>query len=179
MATWTLDPAHSIIGFVARHMVVTTVRGSFGTFDGRIDFDPANPSAGSVNVSIDAASINTSSADRDNHLRSPDFLDVATYPTITFRSTRVDVSGSRGTVYGDLTIRGVTREVAIQAEYLGQLKDPSGDEKVAFNGSVRINREDWGLTWNVALEAGGWLVSKEIIIELEVQAVRVSEPVTS
>lgn len=173
MTTWLIDPAHSQVSFSARHMMVTTVRGSFKSLSGTIEFDPANPAAAQVEVTIEAASIDTGVADRDNHLRSPDFLDVASFPTITFKSTRVEPQGSdRARIYGDLTIRGVTREVVIEAELLGQGKDPfTGSTKAGFAGRTTINREDWGLTWNVALEAGGVLVSKEIKIELDVQAV--------
>jgi len=173
MTTWLIDAAHSQVSFSARHMMVTTVRGSFKSLSGTIEFDPANPAAAQVEVAIEAASIDTGVVDRDNHLRSPDFLDVASFPTITFKSTRVEPQGSdRARIYGDLTIRGVTREVVIEAELLGQGKDPfTGSTKVGFAGRTTINREDWGLTWNIALEAGGVLVSKEIRIELDVQAV--------
>ncbi|MFQ3567255.1 MAG: YceI family protein [Aggregatilineales bacterium] len=173
MTTWLIDPAHSQVSFSARHMMVTTVRGSFKSLSGTIEFDPANPAAAQVDVTIEAASIDTGVADRDNHLRSPDFLDTASFPTITFKSTRVEPQGSdRARIYGDLTIRGVTREVVIEAELLGQGKDPfTGSTKAGFAGRTTINREDWGLTWNIALEAGGVLVSKEIKIELDVQAV--------
>lgn len=172
MATWNIDPTHTAAEFSVKHMMVTTVRGKFNNLSGIVEFDPANPAAGRVEVEIDAASIDTGVSDRDNHLRSADFFDVANYPKITFRSKKVEVTGeNRGRITGDLTIRGTTRPVTIDAEFLGLLKDPWGNDKVAFSGAARINREDFGLTWNVALETGGWLVGKDIKISLEVQAV--------
>jgi polyisoprenoid-binding protein YceI len=178
MAKWVLDPTHSAVNFSARHMMVTTVRGSFKLFSATIDFDPANPQAGKVEAEIDASSIETGVADRDNHLRSPDFLDVATYPKLTFVSKHVDIKGDNsGVITGDLTIRGVTREVRLETEFLGQFQDPFGNQKAAFTASTKINREDWGLVWNVALEAGGVLVSKDVKIEIELQAV--PAPVTA
>jgi polyisoprenoid-binding protein YceI len=180
MAKWAIEPAHSTIGFVARHMMVTKVRGVFKKVDLVADFDPANPAQGSVSVEIDVNSIDTGVADRDNHLRSPDFFDVANYPVMTFRSTSGSVrSGSSGTITGDLTIRGITRPVTLDVDFLGEITDPFGNQKVAFTASTKINREDWGLTWNVAIEAGGWLVSKDISIEIEAQLVRVQETVTA
>ncbi|MGQ9908190.1 MAG: YceI family protein [Candidatus Flexifilum sp.] len=177
MATWTFDPTHSAANFSTRHMMITTVRGSFSRLSGTIEYDPANPAAASVSAEIDAASINTGVADRDNHLKSPDFLDVANHPTIAFRSTRIELTGeTTAKIHGDLTIRGVTRPVVLEAELLGMGVDPFAKvEKAGFSARTRINREDWGLTWNMALEAGGWLVGKEIAIELEVEAVKVGE----
>lgn len=176
MATWTLEPNHSVAAFSGRHMMVTTVRGTLGTVNGTIEFDPANPSAARVEASIDTAGLNSGVADRDNHLRSPDFLDVANYPTVDFKSTRVEVTGENtAKVHGDLTIRGVTKPIVIDAEFLGQGVSPFGDTRAGFAGTTKINREDWGLTWNMALEAGGMLVSKDIKIELDVQAVLVTE----
>ncbi|MBZ0306426.1 MAG: YceI family protein, partial [Anaerolineae bacterium] len=154
--TWKIDPTHSAANFSVKHMMVTTVRGHFNEIDGTIDFDEANPAASQVNVEIKVASIDTGVADRDNHLRSADFFDVANFPKITFRSTKVEVTGkNEGRITGDLTIRGVTRPVVIETEFLGSLKDPWGNDKVAFSGETKINREDFGLTWNVALETGG------------------------
>jgi polyisoprenoid-binding protein YceI len=180
MATWNIDPTHTTAGFAARHMMVTTVRGKFDKVSGVIDFDPANPTAASVNVTMDAASINTGVTDRDNHLRSGDFLDVATYPEVTFKSTSVKPTGENtAEVTGDLTIRGVTRPVVLKTEFLGTGKSPFGTTIAAFEASTSINREDFGLTWNVALEAGGVLVSKEIKLEIAAQAVLVTETVTA
>lgn len=170
--TWTLDPAHTVIGFSVKHLMAAKVRGSFKAFDGSIEMGET-PEESSVTVSIDAASIDTGVEDRDNHLRSPDFLEVEQHPTITFRSTKVErVEGERYRMEGELTIRGVTKPVTLDVTYLGMMADPWGNEKAMFNATTRIDREDWGLTWNQALEAGGWLVGKQIDIELEVQAQR-------
>jgi polyisoprenoid-binding protein YceI len=176
MAQWTLDPAHSVVSFVARHMMVTKVRGTFSGVKSTVWFDPAQPTAGRVETEIDVNTVDTGSDQRDGHLRSPDFFDVANFPAMTFVSTGVEVTGENSAVItGDLTIRGVTRPVKLETSYLGIVKDPWGNQKLAFEASTRINREDWGLTWNVGLEAGGWLVSKEITIELETQYAVVSE----
>lgn len=178
MALWNLDPTHSSAEFSAKHMMVTTVRGKFDTLSGTLEFDPANPTASSVNVEIDAASISTGVNDRDGHLRSADFLDVENYPKVTFKSTKIEVTGENtGRITGDLTIRNVTRPVVIETEFLGEVKDPWGNTKVAFAGETKINREDFGLVWNVALETGGVLVGKEIKIFLEAQALPVKEEV--
>ncbi|GAB4550235.1 MAG: YceI family protein [Anaerolineae bacterium] len=180
MAKWNFDVAHSGASFSARHMMLTTVRGAINISAGVLDFDPANPTNGSVEVTLDATSLNTGVEARDGHLKSPDFLDVANFPTITFKSTKVEMTGENtANITGDLTIRGNTRPVVIKAEYLGAGKDAYGKEKVGFIGSTRINREDWGLTWNVLLETGGVLVGKEITIELDVQAEKVVESVAA
>ncbi|MBL1133987.1 MAG: polyisoprenoid-binding protein [Chloroflexi bacterium] len=180
MAKWNIDPAHTGINFSVRHMMVTTVRGSFQNFNGTIEFDPANPTAGSVEVTIDANSINTGASDRDNHLRSADFFDVANHPNITFKSTKVEVKGDNtGKIYGDLTIHGVTRPVVLDTEFLGENTNPWGAKVIGFNATTKINREDFGLTWNVALETGGVLVGKEIKIELDVEAALVVESVAA
>ena len=180
MATWTLDPAHTSAEFAARHMMVSTVRGRFKTISGTLDFDPENPEASSVEATIQAADLETGVEDRDNHLRSADFLDVDTYPEITFKSTKVDVTGENsGKITGDLTIRGTTREVTLDVEYFGQGQDPYGRTIAGFAASSKINREDFGLTWNVALETGGWLVGKDIKVELNVEAVRETEDETA
>ncbi len=180
MATWNFDKTHTNISFSTRHMMVTTVRGNFAGFDGTLEFDPANLAASSVDVTIDAASINTNVADRDNHLKSPDFFDVATYPTITFKSTGVQLTGEKtGKITGDLTIRDVTKSVVLDAEFLGTGTNPWGAQVAGFTASTKINREDFGLTWNVGLEAGGVLVSKDIKIELDVEAVLAQQPEAS
>jgi polyisoprenoid-binding protein YceI len=181
MAHWNLDPAHSSAEFSAKHMMITTVRGRLAVVGGVIDFDPANPAAASVEATLDAASINSGVGDRDGHLKSPDFLDVATYPTITFKSTRVEpTGGDKARIHGDLTVRGTTRPVVLEAEFLGAGKNPFDQtERAGFIASTAINREDWGLTWNVALEAGGILVGKEIRISLDVQAIKVTKAVTA
>lgn len=174
MALWTLDSTHSNANFSVRHMMVTTVRGQFKSgVTGTIDFDPANIAAAKVDATIQAGSIETGVADRDAHLSSPDFLDAANFPVITFKSTKVSPTGaSTADITGDLTIRGVTREVVIKAEFIGVSKSVfDGKDRAGFEGSTVINREDFGLTWNVALEAGGVLVGKDLKISLDVEAV--------
>lgn len=172
MATWHLDAAHSSANFAVRHMMITTVRGSFNIKDGKIIFDPANPAAASVEATLNVASVNTGVPDRDNHLRSADFFDAANYPTITFKSTAVKPTGENtAEIAGDLTIRGTTRPVVLKAEFLGQGKGIDGKTRAGFTASTKINREDWGLTWNMVLEAGGLLVGKDVTIELDVEAV--------
>jgi polyisoprenoid-binding protein YceI len=173
MAKWNLDPTHSSAEFSARHMMVTTVRGSIKNATGWIEFDQANPAGGAVEVNLPAAEIFSGLADRDNHLKSPDFLDVANYPHITFKSTQVEVTGeNEGKITGHLTIRDVTKPVTLDVEFLGQEKDPwSGGARIGFTGSTKINREDFGLTWNVALESGGFLVGKEIKITVDAEAI--------
>lgn len=176
MAVWNFDKTHSSANFSVRHMMVTTVRGSFSDMNGVLNFDPANPAAASVEATIQAASISTGVADRDNHLRSADFFDVEKFPTLTFKSTGVKLNDSNsGVVTGDLTIKDVTRPVTLEVEYLGEQPSPFGDRRVGFSASTKINREDFGLTWNVALETGGVLVSKDIKIELDLQAVLAAE----
>ncbi|MAS37133.1 MAG: polyisoprenoid-binding protein [Anaerolineaceae bacterium] len=179
MAQWQLDPTHSSADFAARHMMISTVRGGFRNVTGTIDFDPENPEAASVEASIEVASMtSTGVADRDNHLKSPDFLDAEKYPMITFKSTRVEKTGDKtAKVYGDLTIRDVTRPAVIDAELLGIVNSPFGQKVAGFHGTTTINREDFGLTWNVAVEGGGVLVGKEIKIALDVEAVPVAEEV--
>ena len=176
MAQWNIDPTHTSAEFSVRHMMITNVRGKFETVSGVVNFDAANPAAASIDVTIDVSSINTGVADRDAHLRGADFFDVEKFPNITFKSTNVQVnSDNSAKVTGDLTIRDVTRSVVIEGEYLGQHKTPFGTTITGFNGTTQINREDFGLTWNVALETGGVLVGKDIKIALEVEAVLATE----
>jgi len=178
MAKWNLDPTHTSAEFAAKHMMITTVRGGFKNVTGTIDFDPEQPEKASVEAVIQTAEItSTGVQQRDDHLKSPDFLDIANYPTITFKSTKVEPSSdrTRAKVTGDLTIRDVTRPVTLDVEYLGQVKSPFGDTRAGFTASTRINREDFGLTWNMALEAGGWLVGKDVTINLEAEAILVTE----
>ena len=170
--TWSIDPGHTTIGFTGKHMMFTTVRGRFRDVQGTIVLDEANPAASSVEVQIDAASVDSGVEQRDGHLKSPDFLHVEEHPQITFRSTSVEPQGAtRARVTGDLTIRGTTRPVVLDATLTGRGKNPWGKQVVGFEAATRINRKDFGLTWNVALETGGLLVSDELKIELEVQAV--------
>ena len=169
--TWTLDPAHSAVTFSAKHMMVTTVRGTMQIRDVDLDFDPDRLESSSVRVTLDAASIDTGQEGRDQHLRLADFLDVEQHPTIDFASTRIERAGDEYRIHGDLTIRGATRPVVLRAEYAGIVPNLQGGRRAAFSARTTINREDFGLTWNVALEQGGWLVSKEIRIEIDLAAV--------
>ena len=174
--SWKIDPAHSEINFSVRHMMISNVRGSFEKFDGSVDSDEANPANSSAYVEIDVASINTKDEKRDAHLRSPDFFDVEHYPTITFKSTRIDVESSdHGKIYGDLTIRGVTRQVVLDTEYAGTAKSPWGTTSAGFTAATTINRKDFGLEWNVALETGGMLVGDVIKIQIELEIVKQPE----
>lgn len=170
---WQIDPSHSEIQFSVRHMMISTVRGRFKKFSGTVDADEQNPTAARVQVQIDAASIDTGDDKRDAHLRSPDFLNVEKYPYITFKSTRVErLDATHGKLTGDLTIRDVTKPVVLDVEYAGMAKSPWGTISAGFSAHTRINRKDWGLNWNVALETGGWLVSDEISVDIEVELVK-------
>lgn len=176
---WTIDQAHTQVGFAVKHMMFTTVRGKFAEVEGRIRMDPGGSGPSSVEVEIGAASIDTGVADRDEHLRSPDFLDVDNHPTLTFVSRRVEgdpsESGSTFRVVGDLTIRGTTREVVLDARFEGTGEDPWGGTRAGFSADTVIDRRDFGLTWNQALETGGVLVGHDVKIHLEVQAVVAEE----
>jgi polyisoprenoid-binding protein YceI len=167
---WAIDPGHAEVAFVGRHFMMTKVRGRFTEVRGTIRLAD-RPVDSVVDVTIGTASVHSGAQDRDDHLRSPDFFDVERFPEATFRSTSVDQSGRRASVTGDLTIVGVTRPVVLDVEFQGALADLSGDKRAVFSASTEINREDWGLTWNMALEAGGVLVSKKIRIEIEVETV--------
>ena len=169
---YTLDVSHSRLGFVARHAMVTKVRGQFGAFTGTARIDEANPAASKVDLSIDVTSIETGSADRDGHLKSADFFDAEQFPTITFTSTDVKRDGSDWTITGDLTIKDATLPVTIEFEHTGSARDPFGNLRVGFEGETTINRKDWGLTWNAALETGGVLVSEKIKLEFDVSAIQ-------
>src|SRR5690606_19529041 len=170
---WTIDTTHSSIHFTVRHMVFAKVRGRFGAWSGNIHIDEQDLTRSSVEVELEGASIDTGVAERDNHLRSADFLDVEQFPSLRFKSTRVEqLGGERYRFLGDLTIRGVTREVSLEVQYAGQAKDPWGNQRVAFTGTTALDRSDFGLTWNQVLEAGGMVVGNRIDIELEVQAVK-------
>ncbi|WP_435771596.1 YceI family protein [Nocardioides sp. SYSU DS0651] len=169
---YTLDTAHSRLGFVARHAVVTKVRGQFSEWSATAHVDAANPANSSVTVTIDPASVSTGSADRDGHLVSADFFDVANHPEWRFVSTRVERAGDEWAVTGDLTIKDVTKPVTINFEETGSAKDPFGNVRVGFEGELTVNRKDWGLTWNAALETGGVLVSEKIKLEFDISAIR-------
>ena len=171
--TYTLDPAHTRIGFVARHAMVTKVRGAFNEFEGTATLDGADPANSHVQVTISAASIDTRNAQRDEHLRSNDFLSMQEYPRITFSSTGVrQIDETTFEVTGDLTIKGVTNPVTVPFSFEGAAKDPFGNERVGFEGSVTINRKDYGITWNAALETGGVLVSEKVTLEFEISAIK-------
>jgi polyisoprenoid-binding protein YceI len=174
MATnrWDIDVGHSAIHFWVRHLVISKVHGRFAKWAGTIDLDPQDLTRSAIDVTIDAASIDTQVADRDTHLRSPDFLDVARYPALGFRSKRITKEGAGYRVVGDLTLRGVTREVTLDAEFGGTAKDPWGNERAAFSAKAALDRRDYGLTWNAALEAGGVLVGEKVEISIELEAVK-------
>ena len=168
--TYAIDPSHSQVGFSVKHMMFSTVRGNFRGFEGTIVVDNDNPANSSVNVTIDASTITTGDVKRDEHLRSADFFDAETYPTITFKSTHVDFkSADDFKVEGELTMHGVTRPVTIKAEQTGEGTNPWGKDVAGFEGSAKINRKDFGLNWNAALEKGGVLVGDEIKINLELE----------
>lgn len=170
--TYTIDASHSQVGFSVRHLGFSKVRGRFETFEGAVRLVPGQLDTLAVEATIDAASITTANAQRDAHLRSADFFETDTYPTITFTSTGVrDVSGSTFTLVGTFTMHGVTQEVELQAEYLGDSRDAWGNARVAFEATAALNRKEYGLTWNQLLEAGGVAVSEKVEITLEVQAV--------
>ncbi|RME43151.1 MAG: polyisoprenoid-binding protein [Chloroflexi bacterium] len=169
---WNIDPAHTLLEFSAKHMMFTTVRGRFQEFSGTINLNEEDITQSSVEGTVNVASITTGNNDRDNHLRSPDFFDVENYPTISFKSTRIErANGNRLKLAGDLTIKDVTREVVFDVTYDGPHKDPWGNRRYAFSGDAALNRKDFGLTWNVPLEAGGWLVGDEIKLHIELQVV--------
>ena len=171
--TYAIDPAHSRFGFVARHAMVTKVRGAFNEFDGTATIDGTDPSRSTVSITLDVASIDTRNGQRDDHLRNNDFLDVANHPKITFTSTSIEHDGGNEfLVTGDLTIKDVTRSVTIPLEFQGAAKDPFGNDRIGFEGELAINRKDWGVTWNVALEAGGVLVSEKVTLEFEISAIK-------
>ncbi|HXG58636.1 MAG TPA: YceI family protein [Thermoanaerobaculia bacterium] len=173
---WQIDPAHTTVEFAVKHMMFTTVRGRFKDVKGTIEVDEKNPERSQVSVDIAAASIDTGVADRDAHLRSADFLDAGTHPNLTFRSKRVigaiGREGAKFQVVGDLTIRGTTKEVTLDCEFEGTGTDPWGGTRAGVRATTKIDRRDWGLQWNQALETGGILVGNEVTIDLEVQAVK-------
>ncbi|HEX6367948.1 MAG TPA: YceI family protein [Longimicrobium sp.] len=172
-STWTIDPAHTGVEFSLKHLMISTVRGRFGAVSGTIVLDEANPEASSVTAEIDVTSIDTRQEQRDAHLRSADFFDVEKFPSIKFVSTRIEaLGGGSYNVIGDLTIRDVTREVVLEATDEGRGGDPWGGQRAGFSATTRIDRRDFGLTWNQALETGGVVVGNEIKITLEVEAVK-------
>ena len=171
-STWDIDVAHSAIHFWVRHMVISKVHGRFARWSGAIELDPQDLARSSVAVRVDTASIDTQVADRDAHLRSPDFLDVARYPELTYASRKVEsLGGGALRITGELTLHGVTREVVLEAEYAGTGKDPWGNERAGFSAKATLDRKEFGLAWNAALETGGVLVGDAITISLDIEAV--------
>jgi polyisoprenoid-binding protein YceI len=170
---YAIDPSHSRIGFSARHAMVTKVRGHFDQFEGNAHVDTTTPANSSVNVTIEAASVTTGNEQRDGHLKTPDFFDIANYPQITFVSTGVERDGSEWEITGDLTINGVTKSVTIPFEETGSAKDPFGNTRVGFEGDVTIDRTEWNLSFNAALETGGVLVSEKVKLEFDVSAIAI------
>ncbi len=174
--SWIIDNHHSQITFSVRHMMISNVRGRFENFSGTVNFDEDNPAASSVDVQIDAASINTRDPQRDGHLKSPDFLDVEKYPLITYKSKRVEVvDADHGKIFGDLTIRDVAKEVVLDVEYAGMMKSPFGTTNAGFSAIAQISRKDWGLLWNVALETGGVLVGDVVNINIDLEIIKQPE----
>lgn len=172
---WTIDPTHSTAEFSVRHLMITNVRGRFGKLSGVIEYDPEGKAPASIEASIDVSSIDTRDANRDAHLRSPDFFDVEQYPTITFKSRSVTGADGQFAAVGDLTMHGVTREVKLEVEELSRpTKDPWGNQRIGASAHTKINRKDWGLGWNQLLEAGGVAVGEIVKIELEISLVHAS-----
>ena len=168
---YVLDPSHTRIGFSARHAMVTKVRGQFEEFEGAAHIDTATPANSTVNVTIQAASVSTGNEQRDGHIKTPDFFDIENYPTITFVSTDVERDGSDWAITGDLTINGVTKPVTVDFEETGSAKDPFGNTRIGFEGSTTIDRTEWNLNFNAALETGGVLVSEKVKLEFDVSAI--------
>ncbi|MFM9443416.1 YceI family protein [Streptomyces acidiscabies] len=172
---YTVDPAHSTLGFTARHAMVTNVKGTFGEFSGELHLDGSDPSASTASLDIVMASIDTGSADRDGHLKSADFFKTDEFPTMTFRSTKAESLGEDDyRITGDLTILGTTKPISIDLEFNGAAKDPFGNERVGFEGRAELLRSEWGITWNAALETGGVLVSDKIKLTFDISAIRKS-----
>ena len=169
---YTLDVAHTRLGFSARHAMVTTVRGAFKEFEGTAHVDTANPADSKVELTIKTDSLYTGVADRDGHLRSGDFFEVETYPEITFTSTDVERDGDVWTITGDLTIKGNTLPITVEFESTGSARDPFGNLRIGFEGQTTLSRKDWGLTWNAALETGGFLVSDKIKLDFDISAIQ-------
>ena len=166
---WNIDGSHSTAEFSVRHLMITNVKGRFGTVSGTVDYDAAAPEQSKINVTIDATSIDTRDEKRDGHLRSPDFFDVEKFPTITFVSKKVTKAGDTLSATGDLTMHGVTKEITLEVETPSAPgKDPWGNTRIGSSAHAKLNRKDWGLNWNVALEAGGVLVGEQVKITIEV-----------
>ncbi len=176
--SWQIDSAHSEINFSVRHMMISKVRGQFEAFSGSVNFDENAPENTTVDIEIDINSINTKEGERDGHLKSPDFFDAANYPVATFKSTKVvKEDDDEGKLYGELTVRGVTKEVVLDVEYAGVAKSPWGTTSAGFSATTTLNRKDFGLNWNQALETGGVLVGEKIKLEIELELVKQEEAV--
>ncbi len=172
MSHWEIDPTHSSVEFAVRHMMVATVKGTFKKLSGHVDLNEANWQDSRIESEIEATSVDTGVVDRDNHLRSPDFFDVAQHPKIAFRSTAVEPAGEdSGRVHGELTIHGVKRPVTLDATYLGEIKDPRGDRRRGYSAETTLNRKDFGMTWNMVLDTGGVLVGDKIKVALNIETV--------
>ena len=169
--TYAIDAHHSTVEFVVRHLGLAKIRGRFSAFDGTIEI-AEGPTESSVSADVDLASVDTGEPNRDEHLRANDFFDVPNHPTMSFRSTRVNGSGTSWTVEGDLTLRGVTNQVALDATFEGAARDPWGGHRIAFSASGEIDREQWGINWNQVLDTGGFVIGKKVRLELEVEAVK-------
>ncbi len=178
LSTWKIDPSHSTVEFVAKHMMITKVRGRFPDVEGTVHFDEDNVANSSVEATIQVATVNSGAEQRDTHLRTGDFFLVEEYPTMTFKSTRIEHKGNdEYNVIGDLTIRGVTREVTLDTTFEGRNVSPWGAETMGFSAETTINRKEWGLNWNVGLETGGVLVGDKIKLELNIEVVKNVEQV--
>jgi polyisoprenoid-binding protein YceI len=176
--SWKIDPSHSEVTFSVRHMMISNVRGRFEKFTGEVNFNEADPALSTVDVQIEAASISTRDAQRDGHLRSPDFLNADAFPYMTYKSKHIEVFDDKnGRIYGDLTIRDITHEVVLDVTYNGMSKNPWGKTAAGFSASAKIIRKDWELNWNVALETGGVLVGDTININIEVEIIKEAEAV--
>lgn len=175
MAKWKIDPDHSVAAFSVRHLMIANVHGQFNKINGTISFDPDEPGRSALDVVIDLKSITTGIKKRDDHLLSPDFLDAAKYPLMVFRSTKTEAgAGNRLRVTGDLSIHGITRPITVDAEYFGPVKSPFGGEiTMGFSTSFRINRDDFGITWNEVMEDGGLMIDKELHISIDLEADRI------
>lgn len=170
---WELDLAHTRLIFSARHMMISRVQGEFERFTGSVNFDPDNPTATTIDITVETASVNSNFEDRDNHLRSPEFFDVKNYPHMTFKSKRVEqLDENNARLTGDLTIRNITNEITLDVTYYGMMIDPWGKTVAGFSASTKIDREDWGLIWNMNLEGGGLLTGEEITLNIEAELVK-------
>ncbi|MGO9207372.1 MAG: YceI family protein [Candidatus Limnocylindrales bacterium] len=176
MSTWKIDPAHTDVSFSAKHLMITTVRGKFDRVEGEVVLDEANPLASRGEIRVGAASLSTGSEQRDTHLRSADFFDVERYPWIVARATEIEQQGDTYRIHADVTIRDETHPVTFEAEFLGIVPGLGGKRHAGFHLTGRVNREDWGVSWNMALEAGGFLVSKEVNLDIDVAVDEVAEP---